>query len=410
MTEWIRLSDDRDISIAPPCVHERPAPPAPRASLPRRDFILLPGIFVLTWVLIGLAGEAVARLLFPEQQLDACHVTEASGGRFQPNCRSRIKIIESGWIDNQYNECGYRSAYSCRTPAPDALRVAVLGTSISRGLWVDYERSFAGRVEHDLAAACHRPVDLQNVSQADSILVTADDVVPIWHHVADRVPEALALHPDALILAMAPFDIADYAALPGEVTGASTPPQQKSLRQQLSRLVKTIKDSLANDSRIMLLARYFAYRDPDRFVLHELGQGDSTAYLQAPFSANWRLRLNVADETIGRIATQARAAGVALIVVLMPSRTQAALSAANVDRHGTDPFALGRAIGAIVQDHGGRFIDMTQMLATLPHPAELYFEIDGHPNDAGHAALARAVEAALVGDVAGFAGCVRTDR
>jgi hypothetical protein len=399
------LSDDRDTPIAPPGVRERPAPPALRAPFPRRDFVLLPGIFVLTWVLIGLAGEAVARLVFPEQQLDACHITEDSGGRFQPNCRSRIKIIESGWIDNRYNECGYRSAHSCRTRGPDTLRAAVLGTSISRGLWVDYDRSFAGRVEHDLTIACGRPVDLQNVSQADSILVTTNDVIPIWHHVADRVPEALGLHPEALILAMAPFDIADYASLPGEAATASGPPADKSPRQQLSGLVKTVKDSLANDSRIMLLGRLFAYRDTDRFVLHELGQGDSTEYLKAPLSANWLLRLKVADETIGRIASQARAAGVALIVVLMPSRTQAALSAANVDRHGSDPFALGHALGSIVQAHGGRFVDMTQMVATLSHPAELFFEIDGHPNEAGHAALAGSVEAALVSDVLGFAGC-----
>jgi hypothetical protein len=407
------LSDDEDLRDASTSVRELPQRrrrTAAVATFPRRDFILIPGIFVLTWMLIVLAGEVIARVVVPDQQLDSCHITEDTGGRFEPNCRSRIKIVESGWVDNRYNECGYRSAYSCKTRAPDALRVAVLGTSISRGLWVGYDQSFAGRVERELTTACGRPVDLQNVSQADSILVTADDVVPIWHHVADRVPEALDLHPEALVLAMAPFDIADYTALPGDAAAAADPEPARSLRQELFRLVKTAKDALANDSRVVLLARHFAYRDTDRYVLHELGQGDSTAYLKAPFSANWLLRLKVADATIGRIAAQARAAGVPLIVVLMPSRTQAALSAADADRHGADPFALGLALAPIVQAHGGRFIDMTKIVGAVKDPAELYFEIDGHPNAAGHAALAGAVEAALLSDVPHFAGCLHGGR
>jgi hypothetical protein len=388
--------------------------PASDTAYPRTDLILLPCIFLLTWLLISLAGEAVARITFPEQQLDPCHITESTGGRFQPNCQSRIKILESGWTDNHYNDCGFRSTHSCRTRIPNSLRVAVLGTSISRGDFVSYNESFAGRVEQDLTQGCRRPVDLQNVSQADAILTTDTGWIPIWHHIADRVPEALQLQPDAFVLVMAPFDLASYDTMPAQTAPEQTTPEQatppapacpSSLHRKLTHMLKTAKDSLANDSRLMLLARHLAYRDTDRYVLHELGQGDSADYLRQPFTANWSLRLKVADATIGRIATQAKAAGLPLIVVLMPLRAQAALSAEGANRHQTDPFALGKALSSIVQAHGAAFIDLTNVISTFRDPAGLFYEINGHPNAAGHAALAASVEQALVNDVPAFASC-----
>ncbi len=314
-------------------------------------------------------------------------------------------MFESTWVESDYNDCGYRSAHSCRTKAPDALRVAVLGTSISRGYWLPYNQSFAGRVEHDLTVACQQPVDLQNVSQANSILVTGNGRIPIWHHIADRVPEALALRPNALVLVMAPFDLESYEVMP-ESTGASaaTAPVTPGPRG-LVGLFKTIKNFINNDSRVILVARHIAYQDTDRYVLHDLQQGDSSDYLRQPFTAKWALRLKVADQTISRIASQANAAGVPLIVVLMPLRTQAALSAAGVDRHQTHPFALGRALSGIVRAQHADFIDMTNVTSTLRDPADLFFEINGHPNAAGDAALARSVETALVRDVQGFSHC-----
>lgn len=395
--------DREDIDVEMARVHDAPSA-GRRTTHWRRDWWLLPGIFLLTWLFIGLVGEVTARVLFPDQELDACHVNDSIGNRFKANCHSRIKMVESQWVDNDYNDCGYRSAYSCKASIPNALRVAVLGTSISRGYWVSYNQGFAGRIEHDLAVACARPVDVQNVAQSDSIEVTDNGMIPLWHHVADHVPEALRLHPDALVLVMSPFDLASYASMPGEKAPAATTPRP-SFREKLSRMVKTVKDKVANESTVMVLARHLAFRDNDRYVLHELEQGDSSAYLKQPFSANWLLRLKVADATIGRVASQAKAADVPLIVVLMPLRPQAALSVNGVDRHGTHPFALGRAMGSIVRAHGARFIDMTRVVSTLQDPADLFFELNGHPNAAGHAVLAASVERALVSDVPSFASC-----
>jgi hypothetical protein len=290
-----------------------------------------------------------------------------------------------------------------------ALRVVVLGTSAARGYWVSYEQSFAGRVENDLTAACGRTVDLQNLAQFGANIATEDGVVPVWHHVADRVTEALALRPAALVLVMMPFDIEDYAAMPPELapsaTAGTASADHRAPNPTLLDNLADVARVLLNKSRFILLARSVALRDTDRYVVNYLKRGDMTGYLHTPFSPAWALRLRVADATIGRIASRARDAGIPLIVALMPQRAQAALSPDRVDKHDTDPFAIGLALADIARAHGADFVDITSAMRRLDDPASLFFEIDGHPNPSGHALLAREIEARLVDDVAPFSGC-----
>jgi hypothetical protein len=377
--------------------------PSAAARLPRRDIVLLPAIALLTWLSVTAAAETLARLCCPEQKIDACHLPDETGGRFRANCHAETKLAEGAWAGSDYNDCGYRSAHSCKAAPAGTLRVAVLGTSISRGYWVSYDHSFAGRVERDLTAACARPVDLQNLALFGSTVPAPGGVLPVWHHVADRAGEALALRPTALVLVMAPFDLEDYQALPPALPDAAHP------ARLLGRVEDAARDML-NASRFMLLARHYAFRDPDRYAVNYLRRGDMTGYLRPPFSPTWSLRLQVADATIARIAAQAGAAGIPLIVALMPQRAQAVLSRNGADRHGTDPFALGEALAAIARAHHADFIDVTDAMRTEPDPAALFFVVDGHPNGAGHAVLARAIEGALQRDVAGFSGCVSRDR
>jgi hypothetical protein len=379
-----------------------------RAWLPRSDLIRLPAIALATWLVIGLAGEGLARLYYPEQQNDRCHIANMAGGSYQPNCHSRIKMFESAWVDNDYNDCGYRSAHSCKTKPANALRVAVMGTSVARGYWLSYNHSVVGRMEHDLSAACDRPVDVQDVALADSIWVAKAAWLPLWHHIADRLGEAMRLRPDAVVLVMSPFDLASYTRLPDAVPPARQPAateQPRSFRQRITGLLKQVKDTLANDSRLILVARQFAYRDDQRFLANELSRGDTSDYLRTPFTSKWTLRLKVADETIGRMADQARAAGMPFMVVLMPHRTQAMLSVPNADRHHTDPFALGDALQRIASAHHAEFVDVTKVTSHIRKPGDLFFLINGHPDDKGDAVLAGAIDHGLEASASPFSSC-----
>ena len=311
-------------------------------------------------------------------------------------------MFESGWVDNHYNDCGYRSAHSCKTLPTNTMRIAVLGTSISRGYWVPYDQTFAGRMENDLTATCGKPVDVQNVSQADSILIEPNGATPVWHHIADQVTAALKLQPKALVMVMTPFDIASYQERPTRTVNAVQPP---SFSKMLMQFFETTKNSINNDSRAMLVARHIGFEDSGLYIRHAMTEGDRNGYLKQPFDAQWVSRLQIADATIGRIASQAASVEVPFIVVLMPSRAAAMLSPGDVGKYGLFPYAFGDALSKIAQARHAEFIDMTRFIHTLPDPGDLYFEINGHPNDAGHAAIASRIELALKADVPEFTSC-----
>jgi hypothetical protein len=378
------------------------------ARLLRSDIVRLPAIALATWLVVGMAGEGLARLYYAEQQQDRCQIFDMTGGSFAPNCHSRIKMFESTWVDNDYNDCGYRSAHSCRTREAGSLRIAVMGTSVSRGLWLSYDESVVGRMEHTLSIDCRRPVDVQNVALADTIWDTPTRPLPLWHHIADRLGEAITLRPDAVVLVLSPFDLANYISLQdlAPAAGKASPVEpSSSLRSFVSNLLKQTKDFFANESRFILVARHYAYRDDQRYLTHEIGRVDASDYLRPPFSPAWTLRLKVADDTIGRMADQAKAAGLPFIVALMPHRPQAMLSVLDADRHDTDPLALGDALRQIAIAHHAQFVDVTKSASQSSKPGDLFFVINGHPTDQGDATLASAVGHEIEINTPSFSSC-----
>ena len=102
----------------------------PSQRLSARDYVLLPLVVTGTLAALGLAVEGGARLLWPEQQHDACGVADGTESRFRANCAASVKMAESPWVTYAYNDCGYRTAEPCTAPGD---KVAVLGSSIARG-------------------------------------------------------------------------------------------------------------------------------------------------------------------------------------------------------------------------------------------------------------------------------------
>jgi hypothetical protein len=211
-----------------------------------------------------------------------------------------------------------------------------------------------------------------------------------------------------VVLVMSPFDLMSYTSLPDAVPAdgqVSAIEQSRSFRDLVANLLKQTKDFLAKDSRLMLLARHYAYRDDQRYLANELSRGDTSDYLRTPFTPSWTLRLKVADETIGRMADQAAAAGLPFVVALMPHRPQAMLSAPGADRHHTDPFALGDALRRIATAHHAEFVDVTKQVSQSRKPGDLFFVINGHPDDQGEAVLAGAIGHELETGASAFSSC-----
>src|SRR5271165_273750 len=170
----------------------------PEEHFPRRDYLLLPLLSLFTILVILSLAEIGARSVWTSAEDSSCDLkTPFSGNRNKANCSARMKLAEGPWVQNTYNECGYRSAASCLAKPPNTIRIALLGSSAAEGFMVPYSETFAALSEKVLTRECGRPVEVQNLA------VTGIHLLEEAH----RIDEALALHPDAVVLLISPNDL-----------------------------------------------------------------------------------------------------------------------------------------------------------------------------------------------------------
>lgn len=351
------------------------------------------------------AAEVAARLIWPEQIVDSCALADGYRGGFRANCTSKpMRLPESPWIRDTTNECGYRSAQSCRPRPPGTVRIAMLGTSVARGHFVAYADTFAARAAADLSKQCHRAVEIQNLA----IPRTTYEGQAAWHLMADRTAEALALHPDSLLVVMSPTDLGFYsgARLGRALAGDLTPDAagKAAAKPGLVAQLKGVRQALTDNSRALGMARPMVYRDPQRYVPLFLRHGDDIDYLRTPLSKPWLDRVALADQVLARIGAAASAAGVPWTVVISPTYGQAVM-AAGAPTPGIDPLLIGHTLAPLVAAHGGRLVDLTALMARQPDLGGHYYVGDGHPNAIGHAVIAAGVTSALRHDVPALSGC-----
>lgn len=346
------------------------------------DLWLLPLIFFMTIVLLLVAGETAARVLYQEDaSVEPCEQQTPGGRRYPPLCTSHTKLWEGPWITQHFNDCGYRTAESCAPRPAGSLRVAVVGSSTARGALVNYPESFAARASAALSAQCGALVDFQNLA------TEPDDVDQIDR----RIPEALALKPVAIVMPFGPHDVAHLKDSPVSANA----PERLGLIWFVNRL---------RESRLFLLMQYYLYRDPAFQVRGFLMNHDPADYVRAPLTAAWEKRVADFGDLLGRIATISP--HVPVLLFYLPERAQAALAATPARPPGVNPFVLQAALARTAAQHGVAFFDATSAFASAPDFGSLFYLTDGHPREGGHAALAAVVEQALLGEAA-FAACHR---
>lgn len=367
------------------------------ARLPKRDFILLPLLSLLTILVLFGTSEAMTRFLWPAEYSPACVVLDpVEGYRFKPNCSVRGKIAEGPWITYHYNECGYRSEGSCGPKPPGTIRIAILGSSMSQGLHVSYDDAFFSRAAVILDRQCNRRIDVQNLGVPGSSPAFADR----------HVQEAIALNPDVVLYLVVPYDL-NQKLLPkglSKPTGPMLDASSEAIQPAASPLSRL--EHLVIQSRTLLVAQHFVFQNRETYIRAYLMYGDKADYLRQPFTPVWQRRFADLDVTIGDIADRLRHAGVPLVIVAVPSRAEAALlSLSQLPAH-VDPFAFGRAIQTIASKHGAGYVDLIGSVSRIPNAENLYYPVDGHLTSEGHQVIAAALSQKLEdGTVPAFSHC-----
>jgi len=367
----------------------------PPTAPARWDWMVLTLIGVSTIGLLSAVTEWTARRLFSSESrvaLQNCVVIDdpQTGGRGIPNSICREKSPESPMVVYEFNGCGHRAGIPCGPKPEGTLRIVMTGSSFAMGARVQREKSFAALLPEELSRTCGRPVQLYNESLEWSYT----------HGTALRFKEVLAAGPDLILWIVTPGDVerapvvvATVAPDPGPDRGLSLSAKawQRAKAALATKSVGVALSEVFGRTRTALLLRHYVYRyeSPSRYLESFLQGGDEVVgEYKAELSSHWQDLMRQVDSDAADMEARARAAGVPFVATMLPSEPQAFMIAAGRWPPGYDPYKLSADLRAIVEGYGGTYVDILPELRDLKDPAQYFFPVDGHLNDAGHALLA----------------------
>jgi hypothetical protein len=171
------------------------------AKLPRRDWILLPLLSLMTIVLLIGSTELIARWKFSGTKTNPfnCIVMNdpSTGYRAIPNSVCYGKLPEAGLVEYKFNSCGHRAGMECGPKSPGDYRIVMIGSSVGWGYLVPREKTFAALLPTELSEQTQRKIELYNESMAGR--------PP--RAIALRFDEALAAKPDLILWQLTPWEI-----------------------------------------------------------------------------------------------------------------------------------------------------------------------------------------------------------
>jgi hypothetical protein len=228
------------------------------SSIPRRDFIILPLISLLTVLLMTGVSEFVSRRIWVEKLSDSCIYQDPTRGEWRrPNCSTMMKNIEGPWIRYDTNDCGFRGTGACGIKPPGVLRVVIIGTSVAFGLYVPYEHYFANVAASQLRDLWGHPVEFQNMG----------DLGYDWSNedIVQQQQQLLALKPDAVLYVLMPSDLNHMDHSQGAGAQQDDPDSASMKRPWWTWTDVRVK---TRESRFLFMAQHFLLRDEKFFYMH----------------------------------------------------------------------------------------------------------------------------------------------
>jgi hypothetical protein len=375
-------------------------------KLPKRDWILLPMLSVLTMIAMAVSTESIARRVFSasETSLHACLILDdtSAGVRGIPNSVCWEKIPENQLTEYRFDCSGYRTGMACGPKPPETYRIVLIGSSIALGDRVPIENSFATLLPRELSRLVERKVELYNEAMAYGFP----------RNTSLRFDDVLAAQPDLILWVLTSVDV----KLASFVFAENTFKRADNTSSSAPRLMESLKNSIKNTIRehggnplagTVAALRHFLYehKSQNQYIQSYLaipdgGEGfwDSGAgALRAELNPEWEAHLREFEGYAADVEGMARNAGVPLVAVMVPNRAQAAMISLGEWPEGFNPYSLGHKLRSIITSHGGTFIDILPDFRDIPNPERYYYPIDGHPDADGHVMIAGVLARRLSG-------------
>lgn len=353
------------------------------SKLPRRDWILLPLVAIVTICLIGFSAEIIARHILPASKtyLSQCLIFNDPGGiRGVPNSVCTEKTPESEWTVYKFNDCGDDAEMPCGPKPPGSYRIVVVGSSFAMGERVTNETRLSTLLSQQLSQRTHREINVYN--QATGL--------GFPQNVQARLNDALALKPDMILWPLTPYDVRNVSFVEAGVYRTKTPALIRLKDDILTGVLLDHFRAHVDATRTAVALQHFVTQaeGPDRYVASFLRLADfHTGFLKAEFSPDWNADLQNFDRLAADVEKRSLAAGVPFVVFLAPTRAQAAMISLGHWPDGYDPYKLDAELHRIIVKYGGVWIDILPAYRTRPHPELDYLPVDGHQDARAHAMI-----------------------
>jgi hypothetical protein len=364
-------------------------------KLPRRDWILLPLLSLMSIALLAFVSNQIARRMFADSGTlgEACMVPNRDptilGGI--PNSACWEKIPEGKLIEYRLNSSGYRADVEFGPKLDGTYRIVIVGSSFAIGARTPIEKAFATRLPEEIRQRTGHKVEIYNEGMAGS------GGYP--HVVALRVKSALLAKPDLVLWILTPWDaehIADITPLANNVIDSGGPKRRLHeawARRSVRDIVNIIWAAapakirrIVSQTRTSLLLQHFLFESQSQYVKSELMEPDEeVGFLKAEPTAKWRDNLRQFDSYAADIEVSAKASGTPFAAVLIPNRAQAAIISMGEWPAGYNPYKLDNELRSIIVSHGGIYIDILPDFRNVPNPEKGYFPVEGHLTAEGHA-------------------------
>ncbi len=356
-------------------------------KFPLKDRVVLPLIGLLTISGLAVAIELIARRVYyrPPATHGRCinYRDPATGLGVIPNtvCRS---YDEGKLVEYRFNNCGFRTDLSCTQKTPGAFRIVMLGSSTAMGLNVTQEKTFASLLPVELSQLTGRKVELYN----EGLTSSHPELIARWFN------QALEPKPDLLLWVITSYDVQVSGEAPEVEPEAQADAVAKTLfflknRPKGESLLSAMRTVWAANARSAILIRHFLYTSQSQFLKSYLIGDPVSGYLRTEPTELWQKRLKLFDGYAASIGAQAKAAGIPLVVVQVPSRAQVIMNNSDDQTAGFDPYALDHEVRDIVTSHGGIYVDALPSFRSVYDVDQVFQRADEHPNEQGHRLLAK---------------------
>jgi hypothetical protein len=374
----------------------------------RRDWVLLPAVGLLTICLMAVSAELLSRWFYPVTQVgfQNCFAMNDPTGdaAVEPNSVCWEQTAESTLkAEYRFNSRGHRAGTELNAKPRGTYRIVLIGSSITQGLFVPSEKTFAALLPEELSKETGRKVEVYNEATGGKY---RGGPYPTQNS-AQHFDQVLAAQPDLILWVITPTDITNAETKENTDSPGTGPPREdprsatgsERPRSFWSKFTASIAKgtfgerlkSRWEDTRTFIVLKHLliASESQDEYIKSYLKNGDDANFLKTEPDAKWQMQLQYFYDELAAIAGLAKNAGVPLVAVFVPNRPQAAMLSKGDWPTGYDPFKLNDEVRDSIVNHGGRFFDILGDYRRIPSPERDYFPVDGHPDAEGHAIISR---------------------